>query len=406
MKFSDPEEAVSLTAEIRATERNSWKNWAYFYGSVFFFMANLFAVIATFPAYSLSIGSTPFQSGLQNTVFGLSAVIFRLVLGPVMDQKGAKPLMLFGAFTFATTPLIVMLGSTYWLLLFARIYQALGLAVFLPGISTMVAELAPAKRLGTYLGSLRIFFNLGLLVGPATAIFLIDNYGYNSWFAVSAIVGALSLLLLASVKPGERTITVTAMIGSLKNYAEALQVKVLYPIIVGIALLSTIYSAIISFTALHIKEPAAGATAAHFFMIFGVAGIIGALSAGALSDRVDRSRIAWPLMFFLGLGTILFAFIDLHPALVIICAIILGISTQGSSLVFAAWLLDLAKPGLRATTVSIQENTIDIFFAFGALFFGLAAQGPGLSSAFLTVGLIIIFSIMPLGLITKKLSAF
>jgi len=322
-----------------------------------------------------------------------------------MDQKGAKPLMLFGAFTFATTPLIVMLGSTYWLLIAARIYQALGLAVFLPGISTMVAELAPAKRLGTYLGSLRIFFNLGLLAGPATAIFLIDNSGFNSWFAVSAIFGTLSLLLLASVKPGERTVTASVKIGSMKNFAKALQVKVLYPLIVGIALLSTIYSAIISFTALHIEEPVAGATAAHFFMIFGAAGIIGALSAGALSDRIEHSRIAWPMMFSLGIGTILFVFIDFHPALVVICAIILGIGSQGSSLVFAAWLLKLAKPGLRATTVSIQENTIDIFFALGALFFGLAAQGPGLSSAFLAVGIAIIIAIIPLNLIAKRLAA-
>jgi MFS family permease len=367
-------------------------------------MANLFAVIATFPAYSISIGSTPFQSGLQNTVFGLSAVGFRLILGPIMDHKGAKPLMLIGAFTFTTTPLIVMLGSTYWLLLAARVYQALGLAVFLPGISTMVAEMAPVKRLGTYLGSLRIFYNLGLLAGPATAIFMIENYGFNSWFAVSSIIGALSLLLLAAVKPGERTVSITAGIGSLKKFTEALSVKALFPLIIGIALLSTIYSAIISFTALHFENTAAGAAAAYFFMVFGAAGIIGALAAGALSDRVEHSRIAWPMMFSLGVGTILFAYIDFHPALVIICALILGIGSQGSSLVFAAWLLKLAKPGLRATTVSIQENTIDIFFALGALFFGLAAQGPGLTSAFLAVGLTILIAIIPLSRLSKSLA--
>jgi predicted MFS family arabinose efflux permease len=367
-------------------------------------MANLFAVIATFPAYSLSIGSTPFQSGLQNTVFGLTAVFFRMILGPVMDQKGAKPLMLFGAFTFATTPLIVMLGSTYWLLLIARIYQSLGLAVFLPGISTMVAEMAPLNRLGTYLGSLRIFFNLGLLAGPATAIFLIDNLGFSSWFAASAIIGALSFLLLAAVKPGPRSVTIKAKLLSLKNFAEALQVKALYPVIIGIALLSTIYSAVISFTALHIEDTTGGATIALFFIIFGAAGIIGSLAAGALSDRIERSSIAWPLMFVLGIGTILFAFAPHKPALVIICAIILGIGTQGSSLVFAAWLINLAKPGLRATTVSIQENTIDIFFAFGALAFGLAAQGPGLDNAFLAVGMAILIAIIPLNSISKKLT--
>ena len=392
-----------MNSKAKMAEESSWKNWAYFYGSVFFFMANLFAAIATFPAYSLSIGSTPFQSGLQNTIFALAAVLFRMILGPIMDQKGSKPLMLFGAFTFATTPLIVMLGSTYWLLLIARIYQSLGLAVFLPGISTMVAEMAPIKRLGTYLGSLRIFFNLGLFAGPATAIFLIENSGYSSWFAVSAMMGAFSLFLLAAVKPGPRSVTLKAKISSLRNFSEALRVKALYPVIIGIALLSTIYSAVISFTALHIGENAGGATAAHFFMIFGAAGIVGSLSAGALSDRIERSSIAWALMAVLGTGTILFTFAPSIPLLVIICAIILGIGTQGSSLVFAAWLLDLAKPGLRATTVSIQENTIDIFFAFGALAFGLAAQGPGLGSAFLAVGIVILVAIIPLSSSSKKL---
>ncbi len=365
-------------------------------------MANLFAVIATFPAYSLSIGSTPFQSGLQNTVFGLSAVLFRLILGPVMDHRGAKPLMLLGAFTFATTPLILMLGSAYWLLLAARVYQALGLAVFLPGVSTMAADMAPVKRMGAYLGSLRIFFNLGLLTGPAAAIFLADNYGFNSWFAVSAIIGALSLLLLAAVHPGENKSDAKTVNSSMANFAEALQGKALFPLLAGIALLSTVYSAIISFAAMHLEHTAAGTAAAYFFVVFGAAGIVGALSAGMLSDRIERSRLAWPLMIALGAGTILFAYAGYHPLLVVICAFILGIGIQGSSLVFITWLLDLAKPGLRATTVSIQENTVDIFFSLGALLFGLAAQGPGLGSAFLAVGLTVLIAITPLINLTKK----
>ena len=53
-------------------------NWALFLGAVLFFMANLFASIAIFPSYSLAIGSTPFQAGVQNTVFAVSAVGLRI----------------------------------------------------------------------------------------------------------------------------------------------------------------------------------------------------------------------------------------------------------------------------------------------------------------------------------------
>lgn len=310
--------------------------------------------------------------------------------------------MLIGAFAFATTPLIVMLGSSYWLLLAARVYQAIGVAVFMPGISTILAELAPSNRLGTYLGGLRIFFNLGLLAGPATALFLIDNSGYNSWFAVSAIIGSLSLLLFAAVKTKDKPADAPHPVSSISNTREALKVKTLYPILGSIALLAIVYSAIVSFSALHLAEPDNGTTAAHFFIIFGATGMVGALSAGAISDRFERSRIAWPMLAVLGAGAIIFAFVPIKPNLLVISAIILGLGSQGSSLVLSAWLLDLAKPGLRATTVSIQENTIDISFATGAFIFGLAAQGPGIGSAFATMGLIAILAVVPLSRLAKS----
>lgn len=96
-------------------------------------MANLFAAIATYPAYTLAIGSSPFQAGLQNTIFAISAVLIRFYLGPLMDRYGAKPSMLLGTFTFATAPILLLLSPSYSLLVSARIYQSLGPAVFLPG---------------------------------------------------------------------------------------------------------------------------------------------------------------------------------------------------------------------------------------------------------------------------------
>ena len=385
-----------ITTHANASFKSGWGNWALLYCSIFFFIANLFAAIAIFPAYSLSIGSTPFQAGLQNTAFGLTAVLLRLFLGPVMDRQGPKLLMLLGIFTFATTPLLLLLSPSFNMLLAARIYQSLGLAVVLPGIWTIIAEMAPPGKIGTYLGVSRIFTNLSLLTGPSAALFIIGSFGYNHWFILSAITSTLSLALMATVKTPDIQIKTAKTASSWNLIKKAMAIKQIYPVIAGIALFSFTYSAVISFAAVHVEIAAPGSEAAYFFIILGLTGIIASLGAGVLSDRFGRRNIALPMLIILGIGTTLFSLLHLWPALVIICAVILGIGIQGSSLVFTAWLIDISKPGLRATTISIQENTIDILFSIGALAFGLAAQGPGLSIAFLVTGIVTITAVLPL----------
>ncbi len=380
-------------------------NWVLFFGSVFFFTSNLFASISILPGYSLELGSTPFLAGLQNTVFSATAVLLRFIFGPIMDQKGPKPLMLIGVFAFATTPLLIYLSPTYPMLLAARVYQSIGLAVYLPGISTLASEMAPPEKIGTCLGTSRIFINLGLLAGPSAALFIVGAFDFETWLAISAVTSVISFLLLYGVKIPDVSYRTVAVAGSLSQIKKVLTEKLIYPVIGGILLYAFIYSGVVSFAAVHIESAAPNSQAPYFFVILGVAGIAGCLGAGALSDIFSRQKLAWPLLLFLGLGATAFSMIYLSPFLIIICAVILGLGIQGSSLVFAAWLIELSKPELRATTMSMQENSIDIMFAIGALVFGLAAQGPGLVSAFMVVGIFTIAAVIPLARISSKIIA-
>ena len=375
---------------------SSPSNWAVFYLATFIFMANLFASIAIFPAYSLALGSSPFQAGMQSTVFAVASVVIRIFIGPLLDRQGPKPLMLAGIFTFATSPLLLILFPTYSMLLVMRVYQAFGLAVVLPGISTLAACMAPGGRIGTYLGITRIFFNLGLMAGPSTALFLIENKDYSNWFILSAISCSIALLAMAAVRTPAVAYS-TERIGNFWHQMKsALSVKQIYPIIGGIALYSFTYSGIISFAAIHIENTTLNGDAPIFFVILGISGIAACLLVGTLSDRLGRRKVGWPMLAILGSGAALFYFLPYWPILIFICAVILGFGIQGSSLVLTAWLIDLTDPSLRATTISMQENTIDIFFAVGALTFGMAAAGPGLGTAFLVSGLLTVVLIVPL----------
>jgi len=371
-------------------------NWALFFGAVLFFMANLFASIAIFPSYSLAIGSTPFQAGVQNTVFAATAVGLRIYFGPQMDRNGPKQLMLVGIFTFVTAPFLLLLSPGYIMLVVVRIYHSLGLAVVLPGISALVAEMAPAGRIGSYLGSTRIFFNIGMLTGPSAAILMINNYGYSHWFVISAIISLAALLCLAAVRTPSRLHGAAQISGTWNQMFKALSVKEIYPIIAAIAIFSFSYSAVISFANVYIESASPGAAAAYFFVILGVAGILTCITAGSLSDRIGRERMAWPMLIILGVGVTVFALLPRWEVLLIVSALLLGVGIQGSSLMFSAWLIDIARPDLRSTTISIQENMIDICFALGSITFGLAAQGPGLGSAFMAAGIITMIVVIPL----------
>lgn len=386
-----------LNEQKASPDAVNWLKWFLFFGSVFFFMANLFASMSIYPTYSLSIGSSPFQAGLQNTLFSLTAVLLRFYLGPVIDQKGAKPLMLLGAFTFATAPLLLLVGSSYGMLIAARIYQSVGLAVYLPGMYALTAQMAPAYRIGTYLGTLRIFFNLGLLSGPAVSFLLIENTGYTSWFLLCSFTSLIALLLLSVVKAPPLILSSKKAAGTLTSYLKALSVKQIYPILGGIAIFSITYSAAVSFSGVYIDSINPDGKAALFFAVFGASGIAACFGVGALSDYFGRQKTAWPMLIIMGIGITLLYLLPELPYLLLICAVALGIGIQGSSLVFAAWLIEISKPELRATTISLQENSLDIFFALGALVFGLAAQGPGLGLAFLVTGIVTVIAVFPLG---------
>lgn len=395
-KYSD------LSGQNKNPGAIEWLKWFLFFGSVFFFMANLFASLSIYPSYSLSIGSSPFQAGLQNTLFSLTAVLIRFYLGPVIDQKGAKPLMLLGAFTFTTAPLLLLVSPTYGMLIAARIYQSVGLAVYLPGMYALTAQMAPPEKIGTYLGALRVFFNLGLFAGPAASLLLLDRAEYTSWFLLCSFTSLLAFLLLSTIKTPPVILTTKKAAGSLTSYLKALSVKQVYPILGGIAIFSFTYSAAVSFSAVYIDSIKPNGEAALFFAVFGASGIAACLGVGALSDYFGRQKTAWPMLIITGIGIGLLYFLPELPYLLLVGAVTLGIGIQGSSLVFAAWLIDISKPELRATTISLQENSLDIFFALGALTFGLAAQGPGLGLAFLSTGVITIIAVFPLG----RLSAY
>ncbi|MDW7651830.1 MAG: MFS transporter [Bacillota bacterium] len=364
-------------------------NWTLLFAGAFLVFVNFFVSMTVLPQYVLEIGGTDFQSGLQNTVFFLTAVVLRFYFGPFADRKGRKVPLLIGAFVFATAPGLFWLSSNVTMLLLARLYQSIGLAAFLSTGSSLVADLAPQGKTGVYLGIYRNILTLALLAGPALALYVINQSGYGRWFFLSLVIGFLSCILLLPVKAP--TCTPVEGPGGLSDTLSVLKNAAVAKILSYISLTSLSYGAILTFAVIYISQVTAAANPGVFFLYFGFGGIAANITVGYLSDRFGFQAVAWPVLMVLGAGNMALYFLSFHPALLLISSVLAGIGISGSLLVFISWLVNVTDVRLRATTLSLQESTIDVTVAAGAFLVGLSSSWIGLAASFLVVGVVVFF---------------
>lgn len=364
-------------------------NWALFFMGALLVFVNFFVSLTILPLYVLELGGSEFESGLQSTLFFLTAVLLRFYFGPLADRKGRKIPLLIGAFVFATAPLLFLASTSFLALTFARLYQAIGLATFLSSGSSLVADMAPPAKTGSYIGIYRVLINVALLIGPATALAIIGLKGYSSWFVVSFVIGLLAFLFILLVKappllPSEQSSYLVSVAALLKN-------KTILLVLAGVALTSLGYGTIVTFVSMYMGQTADIANPGIYFVIFGLGGIAANLLAGYLTDRFSAPAVAWPSLALLGSGTAVLSLVPKAPILtLVISSLLAGMGYSGALVAFIAWLVDAAGQKARATTLAFQESTIDLSIALASFAFGLSISFLGFAASFGLMGFLIL----------------
>lgn len=361
-------------------------NFVLLFGAAFLVYGIFYTSFATLPFYIFHLGGTEFHSGLQNTIFFLTAIVLRFYFGPLADTRGRKLPLLIGTFVFATAPLLFLLSNNLWLLYLARMYQAIGMATFLATGASLLGDMAPVERMGTYVGAYRFTINLSLLVGPFIALWVIEVSDFFYWYMASVVIGAVALILVAMIKPpplpGEEKIET----GSWKLTLDALNDKKLWPVYTGFMLLAVAYGSLLTFVSIYIAKVTQVSNPGIYFTYFGLAACVAYLCSGYFSDRFGRAVIAWPALMCLGLGAAILLYLALEPAVLVLSSLLAGLGFAGGFSTLNAWLIEEAEKRLRATALSIMESILDLFIAIGSLLFGIAGGWIGLGPSYALTG--------------------
>jgi MFS transporter, DHA1 family, multidrug resistance protein len=167
-------------------------------------LAILIAVSAVGPmALNIFIPSMPGMRTVFDADYGtiqltLTAYIFaialaQLVLGPLSDRFGRRPVLLAGLVLFVVASLACALATSIELLIALRVLQATGGCAGLVLGRAIVRDLFDQETSASMLGYITMAMVLAPMMAPTMGGFLDDWFGWQAGFVVSAVAGALIL---------------------------------------------------------------------------------------------------------------------------------------------------------------------------------------------------------------------
>jgi MFS family permease len=343
------------------------------------------ALFPTLPLYIEHLGGTPSDNGLVTLVFAGTAVLSRPYLGGLTDRWGRKPVMLIGAVIFAVAPLGYAASHSVAGVLLARAFQGVGIAAFTTAYQALIVDLSPPEQRGHWLGLSANSMAVALVLGPLAGDALMTHLGFTPLFVASAASAALCALLVIAVRPPALQHAETALMANLRD---VLAQRGLRAGLIGMSLIGLIFGAFITFIPLYAQNAELGAPG-PFFTVYALALIAVQVSAGRLSDRVGRVKVAVPGLVLI--GVFMLALSQARVAWVGWgAAFLYGLAAGSARVAIDGMVADSVPPHQRAMAMGLQFTSHDLWIGLGGALMGPLAQAAGYSTMYATAGLLTI----------------
>ncbi len=127
--------------------------------------------------------------------YSLTLISLLLVFGVWVDKKGYFFAYRFGYILFIIGSAMCALSSTFEFLVFSRIIQAIGTAMFAAIGPGMVTSIFGEKERGKGIGLMVMMVAAGFMVGPPLGGFLLNYFDWQALFIINIPIGFIGLLM-------------------------------------------------------------------------------------------------------------------------------------------------------------------------------------------------------------------
>jgi len=356
---------------------------------------NLNFLAPVLPSVAEDVGVSISGAGQLVTASALATIVFLVLLAPLSDKYGRRPLLMIGLAGMALAALGSALTSSYALLMALRILSGISDALVIPSAAAAVADYFSARDRTVALNVLLVPAGAAAVVGlPVVA--LVDNV--LDWHAAFVVFAACTLGTLASVRwllprAPDAASTGRGLADHYRDsYAEVVGTRSALAVLLAAILGATVWGGMVTYAGAFFEDElqAENLGLSGLFAALGASYVLGGAAGAFLARGLAPRRVA--LLSALAAGLLLLPAVLSASVVPLSVVFMLAFAASRAPAVAAInnMLLDLA-PGAPGTAISTYAVVASLGGVVGAASGGVALAVQGyvtMASLFTVVALV------------------
>lgn len=329
---------------------------------------------------SFSIGES--EAGMLLSMLMLSSSIIMALIGWIVGRVGIQRTYILGLGVLSVGLFLIASATSFALLVFSMLVTGIGVGIMIPTVYTIFGEYLP-KRRALMLAIPNSVFGLGGLIGPWLTGNLLGIFEWTMPFLMFAVFSSIMTVMSVIFFGGRKTSRVVRNT-SQGGYRRVLGSKNVFAIYVSMFLSNMAFVNLATWTPtfLRVFQGFSAVEAGIAFGLFSFAGIVGSISLGIYSDKINKRRI---IVFITGLVSSVFSYLVYNMShdfiLFVMLLMFFGFSMYSYWNLLIAMGQESVGPEHIGTVTGLVQNAGVIGGIIGPPLVGLLIEQIGMNQA-------------------------
>jgi MFS transporter, DHA1 family, multidrug resistance protein len=161
-------------------------------------------LVPSLPGMAKALNAPKESVQLALSLYLLGMAVSQLVLGPLADRFGRRPVLLIALVVYILASIAAAVSPNVETLILARLFQSFGATAGLALGRTMIRDLYAQERAASMIGYVTMSMVLAPMLAPSIGGLIDDAFGWRMILAFCAVLGVISLSLAMPMLPETR----------------------------------------------------------------------------------------------------------------------------------------------------------------------------------------------------------
>ncbi len=173
------------------------RNYFFIIISVISMQITASTIYMVFPLFFTGVGLDKGESGLLISIGTFAGILSSVAAGVLSNRYGRKNILLVGTLMYTVVFfLFAYAGSGFGILMLLRFIEGIGFYIMPVMVTTMAADIFPARERGKAMALYSVSGGIGSLIGPLISPLLITGNDYTPYFLFSGGFVAISAIIM------------------------------------------------------------------------------------------------------------------------------------------------------------------------------------------------------------------